>query len=378
MTKGLTTGIIYIPLDVRWPRTKKVRALIVRHGLDGLAAWALYLAMACYCRENLSDGFVPADEIGALAYPLPPDQADGLLKLLLDHRLVADSPGHSQGHTQGHTQGHSQGHSQGDSTGHSTGHDGGYVVRGYVKRNGTRADAAERADRLAAAGRAGALTRWSDADDSQGHSTGHSTPLWPRDAQTESETESETPPPRTSAPAHAPAHEAAETVVVDSDDFHHQIVALLANSGHAVTYAEAVVIAESLLIGKKPRDPRAWLIARIRNDPAAAVRVLAARKPTGTRQPPPLNQRCRRCSATDHATQDCPDLGGASAAAGDAAHGAELARKQMAERDRPEAEPDLAAAAEEDDRLARQKARARARDPKPADPEPVDGGLPDW
>jgi hypothetical protein len=100
---------------------------------------------------------------------------------------------------------------------------------------------------------------------------------------------------------------------------------------------------------------------------------------TSSRHPPASGQLCRRCGQR-HPTHHCPvTLGpGESAAAGDAAHGAELARKQMAERARPEAEPepDLAAAAEEDDQLARQKARARARDPEP-DPG-VDADLPDW
>jgi hypothetical protein len=192
MPKGLLTGVIYIPLDVRWPRSKKVRALVVRHGLEGMAAWALYLAMACYCRENLSDGFVPAEEVGALAYPLPAEQADGLLKLLLDYRLVSE----------GHSQGHSQGHSGGHSPGHSGGYGDGYLVTGYLKRNGTKAEALEHAAQLAHAGRTGALTRWSAGAHSQGHSQGHKPGLSDSHDQTETETETSSAP----APARAPAH----------------------------------------------------------------------------------------------------------------------------------------------------------------------------
>ena len=189
MTRGLTTGIIFIPLDVRWPRTKKVRAMIVAHGLEGLAAWSLYLAMACYCREGLTDGFVPAAEVGALAYPLPPEQADQLLKLLLDYRLVADSPGHSPGHSDGYSQGHTDGH--------SPGHSPGYIVRGYLKRNGSRTDAEQLAAKLAEAGRLGGQTRWSNGQDGQGHSQGHSGGFKPVPTQTETETEN----PRARAPA---------------------------------------------------------------------------------------------------------------------------------------------------------------------------------
>jgi hypothetical protein len=343
MPKGLTTGIIYIPLDVRWPRTKKVRGLIVRHGLDGLAAWSLYLAMACYCRENLSDGFVPADEIGALAYPLPPDQADGLLKLLLDHRLVGHSDSHSDGHSS----------SYGDS------HSGGYVVRAYVKRNGTRADAVEFAEERARSGRAGAHSRWSTVPHSSRHSSSHSGSQRLDHAQTESETETESSSARARPPA--PAQQPAAT---DDDDFHHQIVALLASSGHTVTYAEAVVIAETLLIGHKPRDPRPWLLRVIRNDPAKAVRVLVK-----TPERPVVRPALEVLAEDNH--------GGTDRVAEHAADARRLLGVQPPER--PEAEPDLVAAAEEDDRLARQKARARARDPEPAPAAAdVDDGLPDW
>jgi hypothetical protein len=197
MTRGLTTGIIFIPLDVRWPRTKKVRAMIVAHGLEGLAAWSLYLAMACYCREGLTDGFVPAAEVGALAYPLPPEQADGLLKLLLDYRLVADSPGSSNGSSQGSSQGSSDGSSLGLSPGHSPG----YIVRGYLKRNGSRTDAEQLAAKLAEAGRRGGQISRSGATASPGYGPGSSPGSGggykPVPTQTETETEN----PRARAPA---------------------------------------------------------------------------------------------------------------------------------------------------------------------------------
>jgi hypothetical protein len=154
MPRGITSGIIYIPLDVRWPRSKKVRAMIVEHGERGFAAWGLYLAMACYCRENLSDGFVPAAEIGALAYPLPADAAAGLVALLADSRLIADSGSDGTSHSTSD----SGSHSGSDGTRHSTG----YLVRAYVKRNGTRAETLAETAAKSAAGRSGAKTRWSD------------------------------------------------------------------------------------------------------------------------------------------------------------------------------------------------------------------------
>jgi hypothetical protein len=191
MPRGLTTGIIYIPLDVRWPRSKKVRAMIVRHGLEGMGAWTLYLAMVCYCREGLTDGFVPVEEAAALAYPLPPDQAGHLLKLLEDYRLIGPADG------QGLSEGHSQGSSDGLSTGLSDGLSQGYIVRAYIKRNGTRAEALELAERLAKAGRAGGLTRRSQWNGSTGQGQGLSQGLSTGVPQTETETEN----PRARAPA---------------------------------------------------------------------------------------------------------------------------------------------------------------------------------
>jgi hypothetical protein len=187
MPRGLTTGIIYIPLDVRWPRSKKVRALIVRHAEEGMAAWALYLAMVCYCRENLSDGFVPVEEAGAMAYPLPPDRAGHLLKLLEDYRLIGPADG--QGLSDGHSQGSSDGLSTGLSDGLSQGLSQGYIVRAYIKRNGTRAEALELAERLAKAGRAGGLTRRSQWNGSTGQGQGLSQGLSTGVPQTETETE---------------------------------------------------------------------------------------------------------------------------------------------------------------------------------------------
>ena len=54
----------------------------------------------------------------------------------------------------------------------------------------TRLEALELAANLAKAGRAGASSRWSADQNGDGHSTGHSRGLRPRDAQTETETTS--------------------------------------------------------------------------------------------------------------------------------------------------------------------------------------------
>jgi len=52
-------GEIYVKLVVGFPRDPKVRAL-ARLGTDAGLARDLYVQMLLYCKENLTDGFVPA------------------------------------------------------------------------------------------------------------------------------------------------------------------------------------------------------------------------------------------------------------------------------------------------------------------------------
>jgi hypothetical protein len=70
---------LYVKLVTAYPRDPKVRAL-ARYGIDGVLARDLYVQMLLYCRENMSDGFVPAEEVGVLAYPVPVDHANQLAK----------------------------------------------------------------------------------------------------------------------------------------------------------------------------------------------------------------------------------------------------------------------------------------------------------
>ena len=144
---------IYIPLFVRFPRDPKVRALIVRHGVDGILAAYLYIVMALYCRENLTDGIVPDEEIGALAYPLPADHAERLAALLAGADLIKRSSLGSS-HGQAPAQADAQAMAQAS----------GWLVAAYVPINGTREQTEERSARLAAAGRIGGLSRQVNGD----------------------------------------------------------------------------------------------------------------------------------------------------------------------------------------------------------------------
>lgn len=132
-------GMLYIPLDVRFGRDPKIRALVVRHGMEGFAAASLYLLMAAYCRENLTDGFVPAEEVGALAYPLPEETwrrlAGYLSEPLEDPAGEPLSPSLTEPLS------------------------GGFRVCAYVRRNGTRKEALERAQKNAESGRLGGLAK---------------------------------------------------------------------------------------------------------------------------------------------------------------------------------------------------------------------------
>ena len=118
---------IYIKLVVGFPRDPKVRSL-VRYGADAGLARDLYVQMCLYCRENLTDGFVVAEEIGALAYPLPPDHANQLAKQLASVGLIKEE-----------TKNEAQG----------------WQVGAFVRRNGTREDVERLSQVRAEAGRKG-------------------------------------------------------------------------------------------------------------------------------------------------------------------------------------------------------------------------------
>ena len=143
-------GLLYIPLDVKFGRDPKVRALAVHHGVEGFAAAALYVAMACYCKEHLTDGYVPDDEVGVLAYPLPEDTWRRLLGYLLEPiHGAGGSPLEPLVRTASDPQANRMPSASEPLT-------GGWQVCAYVRRNGTREDAERRAQTNAQAAR----TRW--------------------------------------------------------------------------------------------------------------------------------------------------------------------------------------------------------------------------
>jgi hypothetical protein len=120
-------GEIYIKLVTTFPKDPKVRAL-ARYGSDAGLARDLYVQMCLYCKEMLSDGFIPSEEIGLLVYPLDPEHGNQLAKQLASVGLTKEL---SKGEAQG------------------------WQVLAYVKRNGTREDTEQLSKVRAQAGRAG-------------------------------------------------------------------------------------------------------------------------------------------------------------------------------------------------------------------------------
>jgi hypothetical protein len=138
-------GEIYVKLVVGFPRDPKVRAL-VRFGEDAGLARDLYVQMLLYCADEKSDGWVPAEEVGVLAYPLSIDRANQLANQLA-----------SVGLTKAETKDGSEG----------------WHVIAYLKRNKSKADI-ERLSRVRAeSGRKGGRPPTKPAGEKSAEATGN-------------------------------------------------------------------------------------------------------------------------------------------------------------------------------------------------------------
>lgn len=104
----MPVGEIYIKLVVNFASDPKVRAL-ARYGPDAGLARDLFVQMICYCKEMLSDGFVPEEQLGLLVYPLDLDHGKQLAKQLACVGLIKEQAA-------------------------------GWDVLAYLKRNGSRSD----------------------------------------------------------------------------------------------------------------------------------------------------------------------------------------------------------------------------------------------
>ena len=128
----MALGEIYIKLAVSFPNDPKVRAL-ARYGADAGLARDLYVQMCLYCKDLLSDGFVPAEQVGLLVYPLDLEHGNQLAKQLASVGLTKEVSNQEASDKQG------------------------WEVCSFLKRNGTREDVERLSQVRAEAGRNGGI-----------------------------------------------------------------------------------------------------------------------------------------------------------------------------------------------------------------------------
>lgn len=80
---------IYIKLVTSFPKDPKVRSL-AQFGADAGLARDLYVQMCLYCKDMLSDGFVPEYELGVLVWPLDLDHGKQVAKQLASVELTKE------------------------------------------------------------------------------------------------------------------------------------------------------------------------------------------------------------------------------------------------------------------------------------------------
>lgn len=128
----MARGEIHIQLNVDFSDDPKVRVL-ARYGRDARSIRDLYVQMLCYAKRTLSDGHVPAEQLGILTYPDSPARSKRDADRLVEVGLIKVV-------------------------------DGGWYVPAYLKRNKSRAQVQaaveDKADRTARAATIGNHRRW--------------------------------------------------------------------------------------------------------------------------------------------------------------------------------------------------------------------------
>lgn len=265
-----TMGEIYLPLSVGFPRDPKIRALMYEHGQEGILAAYLYIMMCLYCRENLTDGWVPAAEIPALAYPLGKADAERFASVLLASGLVSTSDGSRATAMR---------------------------VAAYVKRNGTRQDALRRSEQAKHAGR----SRWRKHDAEGAGSGTHSE----RSAKTE--TESYTHPSPSPEPG-ARAREAAEPP--RERDLPDVVIYEIreATGGLTIGRERAAEIAAEIIGARKLTAPAAYVRKAIREaaDPFALTAANGTRRRRNTAADTPAAEVSAKAATVDGRRRPAP------------------------------------------------------------------------
>lgn len=121
----MPNGEIHVQLAVNYGEDPKLRAL-ARFGRDARGCRDLYVQMVCYCKRNLTDGFVPVDEVGVLVYPDAPKVGRRDADRLVEVGLAEPR-------------------------------DDGYFISGFLKRNKSKAEVEAISEAKAANGRRGGV-----------------------------------------------------------------------------------------------------------------------------------------------------------------------------------------------------------------------------
>jgi hypothetical protein len=157
----------FYKMAVGWTDDPKVVALGRYGATNAILARDLFSQMIGYSRRNLTDGLVPAQEVGRLMYPLPVELAEELAGYLADPGPFGALCG-AHTHSTANGNAGSTADSNADSNaGSNAASIVSWVVLNYPKWNDTAADVLGRK----AQGRQAAKTRWSRSDaDSSGWS----------------------------------------------------------------------------------------------------------------------------------------------------------------------------------------------------------------
>jgi len=307
------TDETFFKMRVGWREDPKVSALTRYGPVDACLAAFVFMEMIDYARAELTDGLVPGESLGQIAYPLAPDDAMRLAMLLADTGPFGPLVTH-------------------DASSNA------FSILRYAKWNDTRAEVQARKDKAGKAAR----TRWEGAG-ARSIATRIPRALM-RDAEQEQEQESPQSPPD--------AHSATRTDNGQGEDDDYeaeltQVQALMAAAGRPVGREDAATIRSTVMAkaGSRVRSPRAW-IAKVLGDTKEARRyapgavhtaptvkevIAQAHRPGGPSADPPGRAAEAR---TQLMTRPRPLPTDAEPAPGDPTaglHFEDLARTQLAE-----------------------------------------------
>jgi hypothetical protein len=328
----------------------KVSAL-ARFGEEAGLCRDLHLAMIRYGRRNETDGWVPDEEIGRLAWPLPVDRAMALIEHLAEVRLISKADAMAGAMTP----------AMADAMAGVMA--SGWQVANYSKWQETRGEVAAYSAAQAARGRRGAEMRWKREPARRASTSGGMAPAervldgqarWRPDgepmAEVEREQEQESSGSGRDAGAGARAREGQPEEDDRDDEELSQVPALMAAAGRPVSREDAATIRATVLAkAGTVRNPRAF-IGKVLGDPKQA--------------------RGYAPGAAPHAptAREIVEQAHRPGGPGDAGAGAAEARRLLAARERPptpEERPGLHGEA-----LARRQLAEIAASRKPIDPAP--------